>query len=1041
MKKTLAFFTLLLGLISMFAQSGPTFPYQAVVRNSQNQLIKDSTFAVDVEIYQGATLKYSETQSVTTNANGQFTMNIGGGAVVSGAMNDVTDWSVAKFKVTCHLSGGDIVSENAVSPVPYALQAANVAENASLDCADVINCIADTLNHYTTTTALEQMLQQISVRMDAQEATIDSLRHLVDSLSDLSHGGGSTPSAIFFCDSSTVKDVDQNEYHTVAIGNQCWMKENLRTKTHTYGSVYTNPDIDSVIYGRYYDWEAIMQVSDANSSDFIPTGIHQGICPTGWHVPSQAEWDTLISYVNSETDYKCDGNNGYIANALSSDTGWESPDGCCAGHNSFTLNKTGFSAVPSGFKLSQTDRYDGNGRITFIGSSTQSNSQNVRILYLRNDNPNTNTVNFSFKMDGVSVRCLRDAGIVGNAGSNESGIGSGNTPSTPATMSCEDVIECMGDTLGRLNARITSQGETIAAQGETIAAQGTEIETLNGTVETLNTTVTTQGETIDSLAQIVDSLSNLPHGGGDTPTEVADGQPCPGATTVADGTNTYNTVKIGNQCWMKENLRTTSETGNSWNPDGNAGNVASYGLLYDWTAVMQVADANNTLVAVQDKHQGICPNGWHVPSQTEWETLSHYTFDNYRCADCEEVDPIWQSDLAFCVAKALCSTAWNDGGSSCNANSNAIGKNVTGFSILPAGACFGDTPGSFGAHAYFWCTTQRDENTANSWYLGSFVSSLNSYSDNKSAGLSVRCLRDAGVGGGNTPSTPATMSCEDVMNCLGDTLDRLNARITSQSAEIETLNGTVTSQASTIDSLTHIVNSLSDPTPDTPASDTTAVPFNCGTDKLKDVDSNEYSTIKIGNQCWMKENLRTVTSHCGRVMNANDICLYDWAAAMQVSEANATTITVGVKHQGICPAGWHVPSDADWDALTSYVYNSTNPDYKCSGCDQRVWEQDTRCIAKALSSTTGWNTSSNSCAVGNSPEDNDATGFSAVPAGAYYGESFGVTNVGTGAYMWSSTQKGDGSAWYRLLGCGNSRVVRSSSNKGICYSVRCLKNN
>ncbi|MCQ2286238.1 MAG: hypothetical protein MJZ76_05125 [Bacteroidales bacterium] len=84
MKKTLAFFTLFLFCVAMFAQSGPTFPYQAVVRNSQNQLIKDSTFAIDVEVYQATELKYSETQSVTTNANGQFTMNIGGGTLVSG---------------------------------------------------------------------------------------------------------------------------------------------------------------------------------------------------------------------------------------------------------------------------------------------------------------------------------------------------------------------------------------------------------------------------------------------------------------------------------------------------------------------------------------------------------------------------------------------------------------------------------------------------------------------------------------------------------------------------------------------------------------------------------------------------------------------------------------------------------------------------------------------------------------------------------------------------------------------------------------------
>ena len=1007
MKKAFAFFTLLLGLISMFAQSGPTFPYQAVVRNSQNQLIKDSTFAIDVEVYQATELKYKETQSVTTNANGQFTMNIGGGTVMSGAMNDIADWSVAKFKLTYHLSEGDIVSENAVSPVPYALQAANVAESAGLDCADVKTCIADTLTHYTTTTALEQLLQQISARMD-------SLDHIVDSLSHQPCG------ASFTCGTDSVKDIDNNWYHTVPFGNQCWLKENLRTtkyadntpiengtssSTDTPYWYYPNNDASNKSsYGLLYNWKAVM--NGASTTNDNPSGV-QGICPSGWHVPSDAEWTQLTRFVKSQPAYVCAGCSGSdndsftycIAKALASTTGWNSySETCVVGDTTRSNNATGFSAMPAGY-------YDGNysffSSYTCFWSTTEDfNSYSYgRAILTYNNYVDRQFYN---EASGFSVRCVRNA----DAG--------GNTPSTPATMSCEDVMNCLGDTLDRLNARITSQGETIAAQGAEIETLNSTVTTQGETIAAQGETITAQGNTIDSLNHVVDSLSNLNHGGGPAAFTC-------GTSKVKDvENNEYNTVRIGSQCWMAQNLRTkTHQYGNVWTKTD--ADSAIYGRYYDWAAVMQ-GESGSTV-------QGICPAGWHVPSDAEWDTLTTYvsSVEAYKC----------NSSIASALSD---STGWKSSSICCAGDNSSATINITGFAAVPAGS-FTDGFGGFGDDAYFWSATEYNNQMALCQSLHSHATGVSSYEDYKSHCYSVRCVRNADAGG-DTPATPPTMSCEDVMNCLGDTLDHLNARITSQSAEIETLNGTVTSQANTIDSLTHIVNSLSDPTPDTPAGDTTAVPFNCGTDKLKDVDSNEYSTIKIGNQCWMKENLRTVTSHCGRVMNANDICLYDWAAAMQVSGANATTITVGVKHQGICPSGWHVPSDADWDALTTYVYNSTNPDYKCSGCNQGPgWEQDTRCIAKALSSTTGWNTSSNSCAVGNSPEDNDATGFSAVPAGAYYGESLGVTNVGTGAYMWSSTQKGDGSAWYRLLGCGNSRVVRSSSNKGICYSVRCLKNN
>ena len=128
-----------------------------------------------------------------------------------------------------------------------------------------------------------------------------------------------------FCDNPpcqstpNVKDYDGNVYKTVQIGNQCWMKENLRTKHYSDGTpIYTSSNVGghaevplcyypSEKYGLMYNWKAVMR--NSFSSDRNPSGV-QGVCPTGWHVPSEAEWIQLKEYVSSQTGYTAGENNG-----------------------------------------------------------------------------------------------------------------------------------------------------------------------------------------------------------------------------------------------------------------------------------------------------------------------------------------------------------------------------------------------------------------------------------------------------------------------------------------------------------------------------------------------------------------------------------------------------------------------------------------------------------------------------------------------------------------------------------------------------------
>ncbi len=214
---------------------------------------------------------------------------------------------------------------------------------------------------------------------------------------------------------------------------------------------------------------------------------------------------------------------------------------------------------------------------------------------------------------------------------------------------------------------------------------------------------------------------------------------------------------------------------------------------------------------------------------------------------------------------------------------------------------------------------------------------------------------------------------------------------------------------------------------------------------VTDVDGNSYDAVQIGNQVWMAENLRTTRYANGESIslgtststttpyryNPNDDAdnvstygyLYNWSAVMHGASSSSSNPS-GV--QGICPTGWHVPSDAEWTQLTNYVSSQTQ--YQCNNSSEN--------IAKALASTTGWNSSTETCAVGNNPSTNNATGFSALPAGFYYGYYDGF---GDDALLWSATEVSDGDAYFRHLNYSYAGVIRLHSSKYDGFSVRCVR--
>ena len=220
----------------------------------------------------------------------------------------------------------------------------------------------------------------------------------------------------------------------------------------------------------------------------------------------------------------------------------------------------------------------------------------------------------------------------------------------------------------------------------------------------------------------------------------------------------------------------------------------------------------------------------------------------------------------------------------------------------------------------------------------------------------------------------------------------------------------------------------------------------CGELEVKDVDGNVYHTVLIDNQCWMKENLRTTKFADGapvplgsQIDNQHPLryapngdssnverygYLYNWLTAARVPSEDEMESLTGV---GVCPTGWHVPSIEEWAQLISFL--SAKPEFSCGDTSLN--------IAKSLASKEAWELSDSVCTVGHDTALNNLTGFSALPAGAFY-HQYGVFSKGT--WYWSSSSANAQEA-YDIYLLWNEPVVVSDDKEPIAsgFSIRCLK--
>lgn len=221
---------------------------------------------------------------------------------------------------------------------------------------------------------------------------------------------------------NAITDIDGNWYDAVVIGDQVWLAQNLRTRHYADGTAIpaggsTISDTDPYYYdysssgiplkdrGYLYNWPAVMK--GAASSDLNPSGV-QGIAPTGWHVPSYAEWTQLTDYVSSVPEYILNNDNTYIAKALASQSYWNASTNAYAVGNDLTANnKTLFDAVPAGLR-SGSSSYNAGSYANFW-CATQYASNPIYAYYRGLGYTSTGVGRYyDYKSNGYSVRCVCD---------------------------------------------------------------------------------------------------------------------------------------------------------------------------------------------------------------------------------------------------------------------------------------------------------------------------------------------------------------------------------------------------------------------------------------------------------------------------------------------------------------------------------------------------------------------------------------------------------------------------------------------------------
>ena len=451
--------------------------------------------------------------------------------------------------------------------------------------------------------------------------------------------------------------------------------------------------------------------------------------------------------------------------------------------------------------------------------------------------------------------------------------------------------------------------------------------------------------------------------------------------TDVDG-NSYSTIKVEGIEWMVEDLKAVCFS--------NGDSIANVPSQQDWQTAADSAEAawawyNNDVgtgaiygilyngYAVEDE-RNVCPTGWHVPTSAEWKSFVMATGDTVDGVNFFGVGI--ESSTAGIEMKDPLYWASDDA------------SNAAGFSGRPGGRR--DEEGSFweqNQKGFWWCS---DGDPVDAYTLGARKlvegsDSLYRFDANKGWGMNIRCREDDEITTGAV-LLPGNTTCENeyisVTGCEGQTSINYDGRV--------------------------------------------------------------YNLVEIGGQCWFAENLATDQYRNGDAIptgltNSAWQSASNGAYAIYNNDANNDFIYGKLYNfyavsdpRGLCPVGWHVPTDCEWMYLEGSLGMS-------------VLEQDSIAGRGAASNVGGQMKSTGTIQEGTglwySPNEGatNSSGFSALPGGVRNVVSGGYDDVGSYGYWWSSTQFDSNYAWLRSPYYLYTYVNRYYENTHYGFSVRCLR--
>lgn len=542
----------------------------------------------------------------------------------------------------------------------------------------------------------------------------------------------------------SLTDQGGNVYKTVVIGSQEWMAENLNTSVYRNGEPIVtglnaagwsttnlgawchyldDPSYDCP-YGKSYNWFACVD--------------SRQLCPSGWHVPSDNEFSTLLNFLDPNA------NGGVSANtagaALKSAGSIVQGDGLW-NYSAGTLgtNSTGFSALPASFRNAFSGNFTQNlGLNAYLWTATQDNTDPTLALDRNMANTSNSAIRSpKFKRSGFSVRCIRDNGSFGAINSLDCGsaVNSGTLTQNLAALSVSSIVPYTGGNGGFYNTSITaSTGVTglfaAVAAGNFANGAGSLTYTITGTPSGSGTAsfALNMGGTTCTLTRVVAAQVLVgPHACGANYVH----NPALTYGTVTDQSGyTYKTIVIGNKEWMAENLKTYKYRNGDAIPVVSDNSGWNLSLLMGYSCFVENDSLNRNCpygkfynhYAVADP-RGLCPTGWHVPDNSEWNSLI--------------------LSLNAAAGGQLKSAGTIEGLNGYWYAPNTNATNSTGFSGLPGGYRFMN--GVFtglGYRGYWWSSQVGGTNAAGVYYLEGNTDTMFGNSFDRRSGSSVRCVRD-----------------------------------------------------------------------------------------------------------------------------------------------------------------------------------------------------------------------------------------------------------------------------------------------------------